>query len=339
MPLPIHDTHVYDAEVDPKAPNHAHSHALAMVGFNKRVLELGCTGGHFTRALVNQHCTVVGVEIDADAADHARQWADQVIVADLDDAKALSTLDEAQFDAVVAGDVLEHLREPMGTLRRCRQLLKPTGFVVTSIPNVAHADVRMALLDGSFTYRESGLLDTTHLRFFTRSTIQDMMREAGLVIVEVERVIVPIFASEMGIDRDTVPLELVERILADPDAETYQFVVKAVIDDASSATHQLSQRYQQAQAQVARSASEIADLRRQVSDLRHQVATAEDRARVADDTLAVEMSAAVHRADEADARARDAEDRVRALQQTRLFRYAAPARRAYSALRNFSKPR
>ncbi len=316
MPIPIHDTSVYDADVDPSEANHAHAYTLAMVGWNKRVLELGCTGGHFTRALVKQACTVIGVEIDSNAAQRAMEWAEQVIVADLDDAKALSALDEGQFDAIVAGDVLEHLRDPMTVLRNCRRLLKATGFIVVSVPNIAHADVRLTLLDGAFPYRESGLLDITHLRFFTRDTIDDMLQGSGFVITEIERVVVPIFSSEFGVDRTRIPNDLIARILSDPDAETYQFVFKAVIDDANASVRQVSRLYQEAKAQLQATTREVEFLRNQLteSDARPSGPVAEQ--------LAV-----------SEARAEAAEGELAALYRTRLFRYAAPARRCYGSLR------
>ena len=71
---------------------------------------------------------------------------------------------------MVMGDVLEHLRDPLNSLRHAVRKLKPSGFVVTSLPNIAHGDVRMALMQGKFRYRETGLLDRTHMRFFTLET-------------------------------------------------------------------------------------------------------------------------------------------------------------------------
>ena len=150
-----------------------------------------------------------------------------MIVADLNDEGALDGL-EPGFDVVLAGDVLEHLVAPEPVLRRAARLLRPGGRVVVSLPNVAHVDVRLSLLQGRWNYRPWGLLDRTHLRFFTREGIEALVEQAGLVITEVSRVRVPAFESELAVVRDSVPTAVVDHVLADPEAETYQFVFAAV---------------------------------------------------------------------------------------------------------------
>jgi 2-polyprenyl-3-methyl-5-hydroxy-6-metoxy-1,4-benzoquinol methylase len=333
---PIHDTSVYEAEVDPNAQNHAHSFALAMIGYNKRVLELGCTAGHFTRALARQGCTVVGVEIDRSAAERACKVADQVIIADLDDPEALSELAAGDFDVVTAGDVLEHLRDPLLVLRSCRRLLKPSGFLVVSVPNVAHADVRLTLLGGAFPYRVSGLLDTTHLRFFTRQSLKELLWAAGFLVVEVHRVIVPIFETELNVDRTQVPASLIQTILSDPDAETYQFVVKSAIDDGIASVRNLSERYQETEEELQGKVNELSQLQSRFKDAAAKaeealarVVEAERRAAEAD--LAATESA--RRAGEAEDRAQDAVNALEALRNTRTFRYTASFRWLYSRLK------
>jgi 2-polyprenyl-3-methyl-5-hydroxy-6-metoxy-1,4-benzoquinol methylase len=340
VPYPVHETSVYEVEVDPNAPNHAHSFALGMIGYNKHVLELGCTAGHFTRALVKQGCTVVGVEIERSAAERAIQVAEQVIVADLDDPQALSGLSPGDFDVVTAGDLLEHLRDPLPVLRACRRLLKPSGFVVVSVPNVAHADVRLTLLGGAFPYQASGLLDGTHLRFFTRQNLGDLLWAAGFLPVEIQRVTVPIFETELAVDRTQVPPGLVERILEDPDAQTYQFVVKSVVDDGAASVRTLSKRYQDTEEQLQQKATELLKLRARLEEASAQVEAqveesvariAEAEGRVAATVL--EAAESADRLAEAERRERDATTELEAFRSTRTFRYTASIRRLYTRLR------
>ncbi|MDP9073234.1 MAG: class I SAM-dependent methyltransferase [Actinomycetota bacterium] len=329
MGYPLHDTTVYDAEVDPSLPNHSHSYSLAMVGFNKRVLELGCTAGHFTRALVKQGCAVVGVEIDPAAAEGARAVAEQVVVADLDHPEALSHLAESQFDVVMAGDTLEHLRDPLPVLRTCRRLLKPEGFVVVSVPNVAHADLRLTLLAGRFPYRESGLLDSTHLRFFTRQTLHDLLWAAGFVTVDIKRVVVPIFQAEFQVDPSQFPASVIERILEDPEAETYQFVVKAVLDDGHAASRELSGKYEAIEEQLYQRGRELARMADRLGACELEVAAATNAA-----AAAGQRSTDLERlAAEASDRAVEAERALAALLDTRTVRYLAPFRRGYGRVR------
>ena len=133
---------------------------------------------------------------------------------------------------IVAADVLEHLKDPAGTLGRLRPFLALGGYFVISLPNVAHADVRLALLQGRFAYGHLGLLDRTHLRFFTRESVDALLAEAGLSVTEIFFQQLEIGASEVTFDPRLVPAGVIQAIERDPDARTYQFVVKAVLSNA-----------------------------------------------------------------------------------------------------------
>jgi 2-polyprenyl-3-methyl-5-hydroxy-6-metoxy-1,4-benzoquinol methylase len=241
---------VYDTEFDPDAPNDARTFALALVGGNKRVLEFGCATGRITEALAGRGCHVTGVEMDSDAAERARAFADEVLVLDLDYDAFEAKLSGQHWEVALFGDVLEHLRDPLRVLRATKQLLEPDGTLVVSVPNVAHADVRLALLNGSFPYGPYGLLDRTHLRFFTLDSINQMLGEAGFVAVEVERVVVPAFASELKLDRDDFAPGVVDEVLADPEAESYQYVIRSVIDNGDAVVRDLAERCRRLEREV-----------------------------------------------------------------------------------------
>jgi 2-polyprenyl-3-methyl-5-hydroxy-6-metoxy-1,4-benzoquinol methylase len=149
----------YNLTVDPDADNNAHTYALDLVGRNQRVLEVGCATGYVTKALVDQGCTVVGIELDAGAAAQAEKWAERVVVGDIDLGDVWAQVPDESFDVVLCGDVLEHLRDPLGALKSAVRKLKPTGTAVISLPNVAHGDVRLSLLKGSFDFWDLGLLE------------------------------------------------------------------------------------------------------------------------------------------------------------------------------------
>ena len=297
--VPLVDAGIYDVPVDPNAPNNVHALTLRSVGSTKRVLEIGCASGHVTRALVAQGNTVVGVEIDAEAAETAAEHAERVVVGDLEDMDLDVEFGDDRFDVVVLGDVLEHLRNPLAVLRSARRLLAPKGFIVISLPNVAHVDVRLMLLSGSWDYRDLGLLDRTHLRFFTRASARKLLADAGLAVVTVDRVVVPPFATELGVDPGTIPADLMGRILEDPDAETYQFVIKAVPDDADAATSAALARLAKledellradhglarAHANLTRCEQENASLRTELTELRDRLPTLEEHSRSLHDLL------------------------------------------------------
>jgi O-antigen biosynthesis protein len=217
----------YEFAIDLSTDN-THANVIRLVGSSRRVLELGPATGYMTEVLQANDCSVVAIEIDPDMARRAGKFCERVIVGDLDELDLAAELGEERFDVILAADVLEHLKDPLGALKRLRPLLSPEGFFVVSLPNIAHAGVRLALLQGRFEYTDLGLLDSTHLRFFTHMSIMDMFDEAELAVVELHRQKAPVMIDDTRVDIDAVPGELVRDLEADPEAMTYQFVIKAL---------------------------------------------------------------------------------------------------------------
>jgi SAM-dependent methyltransferase len=227
--------HGFDA-----TPGSAHDLVVGLVPPNARVLEFGCATGYMSEVMTTRlGCSVTGVELSPEAAESARTRCDRVVVGDAETLDLERTLDGARFDVVTFADVLEHLREPRTVLERVRPLLADGGAVIASIPNVAHASVRLALLAGEFRYREAGLLDRTHLRFFTRESIQDLFEASGYVVTHWLRRRLSIEESEVAPPARTVPEAVRSWIAADPEATTYQFVVRAVRSEAAEVIHRL----------------------------------------------------------------------------------------------------
>jgi 2-polyprenyl-3-methyl-5-hydroxy-6-metoxy-1,4-benzoquinol methylase len=241
----------YHHTIDPSATNNAHAYALELIGWNRRVLELGAASGHVTQALAHRNCEVTAIEFDTDATAELEQVADRVIVGDLDAPDVFDGL-APDFDVVLAGDVLEHLLRPNDVLSRAARLLRPGGQVVVSVPHIGHIDVRLALLHGTWDYQSWGLLDETHTRFFTLKSIRQMVAEAGLVITDLRRVRIPAFETELGVDRSAIPTEALELALADPEAETYQFVFTATADDGDYQNRRLAERNVELQTELER---------------------------------------------------------------------------------------
>jgi SAM-dependent methyltransferase len=295
----------YFATVDPSLPNNAHAYQLRLVGRDKDVLELGCAAGHMTRALKEQGCRVVAIDVDADAVRFAGEFADRALVEDIGADPPLTSLDE-RFDVVLAGDVLEHLPDPGRLLDRCRTLLRPDGYLVLSVPNVAHVDLRLALLQGYWDYRDWGLLDRTHLRLFTRRSLDRLLRDSGYVPVELFRVVRPVGTTEIEVDMHRVSPDVLDIALADPEAETYQFVMRAVVDtrDFLGGGESQLELAERVDLEIAR--------RRRVES---------------------ELDAALSELHETQASLHASRRAVRAMRATRTFRYTAAPRRTYSRLR------
>jgi SAM-dependent methyltransferase len=155
--------------------------AAAVPSRARRILEVGCARGRLGEELKRQDPGryVAGVEQDPDAARVAGQRLDAVFVLDVQ--AATPPIELGSLDCLIFGDVLEHLLDPEDVLRRYRELLAPDGLVLASVPNIQHFSVVKNLLRGDFMYQPSGLLDGTHLRFFTYMSFAKLMLDAGFL--------------------------------------------------------------------------------------------------------------------------------------------------------------
>jgi len=152
----------------------------ALIAPNSRVLDVGCGTGVITEIIQNRcAASIVGIEPDAERARQAVARGLDVYQGFL---SAEFVRQHGPFDFVVFADVLEHLPNPAQLVRLAREGLKPRGCIVVSVPNVAHWFVRMDLLAGRFNYQDSGIMDATHLRWFTRRTIREFIEREGFEV-------------------------------------------------------------------------------------------------------------------------------------------------------------
>ena len=257
-------------------------------------------------------CQVSGVEIDPVAAAEARAFCEEVAVEDLNTLDLARRFDQ-RFDVVLMLDVLEHLTDPISVLRRVSSVLADGGWAVISLPNVAHVSVRLALLGGQFKYTDVGLLDRTHLRFFDRNGVDDLLRDAGWGLFDMARVTHRFGTTEIRVEN--ADPQLIRQLESDTEALTYQYVISAA--PLGSVVHERPPVLPAALAQAValdvfarnealQAASRVLD--QELSELRHDHASL----RVVHEDLQEEL------------------DRLR---NTKLLRWAAPARRVYTRLR------
>jgi GT2 family glycosyltransferase/2-polyprenyl-3-methyl-5-hydroxy-6-metoxy-1,4-benzoquinol methylase len=225
--VPEGDALRYDTEVDLSNHNNSHALLVLLTGFNKRVLEVGCSTGFMTKILQERGCRVTGLEIDPVAARRAARFAERMIVADVEAIEFADVFPDERFDVIVFGDVLEHLVDPLAVLRHSASILAPEGAVLASIPNITHGSVRLALLTGRFQYTAEGLLDRTHLRFYDREGVEALFEDAGYVITDRRQTSLDLFETELGLLPEDHPPFLVDAVREAPDASTYQFLVRA----------------------------------------------------------------------------------------------------------------
>ncbi len=147
-----------------------------------RVLDIGCATGFMGEYLKKRKkCFVIGIEHAKDEASQASKVLDGVIEGDVEDIKTLNKVKQ-KFDVIIASALIEHLKNPRQFLKNIKKLLVPSGFVVVTTPNIVHWSIRKKILSGNFEYEDYGILDNTHLKFFTTKTFPQVFREAGYMI-------------------------------------------------------------------------------------------------------------------------------------------------------------
>jgi SAM-dependent methyltransferase len=177
--------------------------ALArLIGRPRTVLDVGCGLGLNGEAAKRKGARVTGIEIERSAGDEARRRLHEVLEIDVTNANALSAgLDGRRFDLMLFGDVLEHLADPRGALERLLPYLEDGGHVIVSLPNVAAWTVRLGLMAGRFDYQPSGILDETHLRFFTLESAVRLLESTGLEVLRAEQNPMLVRAAKPWIER------------------------------------------------------------------------------------------------------------------------------------------
>jgi len=170
----------------------SHDFFRRLSGTGHQILDVGCGEGHFAALVAQNGNKVVGIDLLENAA-HASAM-EQYVSADLDGGLvgAKRALGDRSFDLILLQDVLEHLRSPEQMLEDCKRYCKPHGRVIVSVPNVANITVRMSLLLGRFDYRPRGILDRTHLRFFTRKTARQLLESSGFEVIEQKATVMPL---------------------------------------------------------------------------------------------------------------------------------------------------
>ena len=149
-----------------------------------RILEVGCgSGATGALALSRKKCArYVGIELDARAASAARSCLTEVIEGNIEQMEL--PFREASFDALIMGEVLEHLIDPWATLKRLSRLLRPGALILASVPNISHYRVITELIKGRFDHTDSGIMDRTHLRWFTPKSLAELLEHADFDVVE-----------------------------------------------------------------------------------------------------------------------------------------------------------
>ncbi|WMC91701.1 class I SAM-dependent methyltransferase [Kineothrix sp. MB12-C1] len=145
------------------------------------VLEFGPANGRLTKYMKEElECEIYLVEIDETAGRQALMYAEDLLTGDIEDYEWVERYREIKFDYIILADVLEHLHDPGLLLHKAKLLLSETGSILISVPNIAHNSVAINLINNKFMYTDTGLLDNTHIHFFTKDSLESILLEAGL---------------------------------------------------------------------------------------------------------------------------------------------------------------
>ncbi len=222
--------YTYDYEINFQTTNPA---AIILKDIEKEsyVLELGPSTGYMTKYLKEVlKCKVTCIEIDEAAAEIAKQYCEKMIVGNLDRLNLKEIL-EQKYDYILMADVLEHLLEPKQILTKLKSFLKPSGVMWISIPNISHISIIQQLIENQFQYGKWGLLDNTHVRFFTKNTIKDLFQELDYKIEESHDIIK--YPNETEFDSQHLESNFIKSMILEKnqDLYTYQMVFKLKVDN------------------------------------------------------------------------------------------------------------
>lgn len=196
---------------------------LKQIKHGSKVLEFGPATGYMTQYMKEVlGCKVTCIELCRESAKIAEQYAEKMIVANIENDPWEKELDQ-KYDYILFADVLEHLRYPEETLKKAIQFLAPEGFLITSIPNIGHSAILLALRKGKFEYTKYGLLDDSHIHFFTRNSMCNMFEKNSLICVEERNEIRRPAQTELKEYYWKYPIFSLS-LFRKPDAHVYQFI-------------------------------------------------------------------------------------------------------------------
>jgi 2-polyprenyl-3-methyl-5-hydroxy-6-metoxy-1,4-benzoquinol methylase len=266
------ETYHYEYPFDPDKRNNTAASVFRLVrDGGVRVLDLGSGPGIVAGALAtmaDKEVTCVDIE-STHLESAAERGVQRTIRSDLTSPTWTDQLAGEQFDVIVLADVLEHLVDPADLVTRLRdqQLLAPGGRIVVSIPNASHIALLALLATGDFPYRPAGLLDATHLRFFTLTSMRRLLEETGFTITRVRRTTKPLRKTEFKDVVDLIDPDTLRQLSAQhEESDTYQYVLQ-VEPLSSEAVRDLRERLRRSEKQRRRLRQRTKELEQRIDEV------------------------------------------------------------------------
>lgn len=271
----LSDIERYNYAFDPEGDDWA-ARLLRRLPAQGAVLELGPGPGAMTRVMIDRGYRVTVVENDPGALQCLQALGVEVIAADLESDDWIERLEGRRFDAILACDVLEHLRQPDRVLDALAKLMQPMGQLIISVPNVAYAGIVAGLTLGMFDYTEKGLLDRTHLHFFTRRGMEKMLLECGWAPREWDAYRLPIERSEFDRFWSALPGSIRHNLSSIcSDFDVYEWMVVATLPVDTPALELKSAHSEMEKLRDEMQALKLVHAQEHASLLEHQKAFAE----------------------------------------------------------------
>ncbi|BCJ93381.1 hypothetical protein acsn021_09500 [Anaerocolumna cellulosilytica] len=218
----------YDEPLDLNSENSL-SLIIEQIQPNTSILEFGPAMGRMTKYLShNLNCDVYIVEIDNEAYDYVMNFAKDGILGDIENYNWFEKFRNLKFDYIIFADVLEHLVQPNKVLAKASELLRHDGRIMVSVPNIAYNAVIIDLINNKFKYRNTGILDSTHLRFFTYESFETFFNDAGLIIEKEKVVHLNLEHSGFNNNYQSIPREQALFLKNREFADAYQYVITVI---------------------------------------------------------------------------------------------------------------
>lgn len=220
----------YNFDLDMNS-NNSLANILNNININSSVLEFGPAHGRMTKYLKETlNCKTCIVEIDQPAAMQAHKYSNMSFIGE-DDGNIEKykwheylTKNNIKFNYIIFADVLEHIYDPLTALIKSKDVLEDNGSIWISIPNISHNSVIIDLMNNKFEYRETGILDNTHIRFFTYESLKGFILEAGLEVVSEANTTCTVEDSEFNNSYDNVSNKVADVLKSRKFGEIYQFI-------------------------------------------------------------------------------------------------------------------
>ena len=211
--------------IDLKDTNTTYAKVFRDINNSSKVLEIGCYAGASGEFLKNKkNCTLWGVDCDAKMLGIAKEKNVYSNLLEIDLANNFETeMINETFDYILITDVLEHLFNPDQLLNKIQPLLKENGEIIISVPNISQGEIKFRLLKNDFKYADGGLLDYTHIRFFTKDNFIKLLNDTNLAISKLEYIVHTIDNACKFSDIETFPDDIIRFIAKDEQSYIYQF--------------------------------------------------------------------------------------------------------------------